>query len=235
MNQINLYDIYRKVSKRARTQKSAETQRKAEVMREAADRIVEKPSLMLVKDFRKAEYLWHLCPDVRISGVLLAEHFEAAIRSKEFVSVRSYFDPRGANGDRQFGMVYCAMSASKPGQLKLGFTSGKLEARLQKIPKKHGIEKVRPLFSINTSFPAEIEAGSKRMLREHLVAGRTRGGSNEWYQASAIEFARAVVATVEKCGNVVSEVTLYSGCPNASNVKVAFNRLGVNINSEPWQ
>jgi hypothetical protein len=232
MNQINLYDIYRKVSARARTQKSAETRRMAEEMRKAADRIVDKPSLMLVKDFRKAEYLWHLCPDVRISGALLADQFETAIRSKEFVSVRSYFDPRGSNGDRQFGMVYCAMSASKPGQFKLGFTTMKLETRLQKMTTRHGIEKVRPLFAINVEYPAGIEAQAKEKLRDYLVAGNTKCDSNEWYYSPAIQLARNVVVAIEEKGIEVSKVTLYEGCPNPSGIRSTLLRLGADISRE---
>jgi hypothetical protein len=235
MNPINLYDIYRKVSKRARVPKSPETQIKAEAMRVAAETILNHPRLFRVNEFRKAEQLWLQSPDISAGAKTIADQFEDAIRSKYYFVERSHFDPRGTNGNRLSGLVYCAMSASMPGQLKIGFTTLNLRTRLQKIAPKHGIERVHPLFSINTSFPAEIEAGSKRMLREHLVAGCTRGGSNEWYQASAIEFARAVVATVEKNGNAVSEVKLYSGCPNANNVKVAFNRLGVEVSRESWQ
>jgi hypothetical protein len=232
---INLYDIYRKVSARARAQKSAETQRMAGVMREAADRIVDNPSLLRVKDFRKAEYMWYQCPDVRISGVLLADHFETAIRSKEFVSVRSYFDPRGSNGDRQFGMVYCAMSASKPGQFKLGFTTLKLATRLQKIPKRHGIEKVRPLFAINLEYPAGIEAQAKKKLRHYLVAGNTKGDSNEWYYSPAIQLARNIVAAIEENCIEVSQVTLYEGCPNPSGIKSTLLRLGADVSRESWR
>lgn len=232
MKPINLYDIYRKVSKRARIPKSAGTQRLAEAMRLAADRIMDKPTLMMANEFREAEKKWHLCPDVSIKGTLLADQFEAAIRSKYFVSERSWFDPRGRK--QQDGLVYCVNSASKPGQLKIGFTTMKLKTRLQKMATRHGIREPRPLFAIGVSCPSEIEALAKKNLRESLVAGRTKGDSVEWYRTTAIEFARAVAATIEESGNSVDEITLFEDCPNAIKVKGALNRLGVSVNRASW-
>lgn len=235
MKPINLYDIYRKVSARNRAPKSVDTKHKAEAMRAAADRIVDAPTLMQVKAFRSAENLWLASHDVAVSAKSMADQFEEAIRSKCFVSKRSYFDPRGTNGTKRSGLIYCASSVSRPSQFKLGFTTMGLKARFQKMSTRHGIVEPCPLFAISVSYPAKIEAQTKKKLRDYLVAGCTKGNSNEWYRVKAIEFARSVVAIIEESGTSVAEVTLFADCPNAKNVKTALNQLGVGVNSEIWQ
>lgn len=235
MKPINLYDIYRKVSARNRAPKSVDTKRKAEAMRAAADRIVDAPTLMQVKAFRTAENLWLASYDVVASAKSMADQFEDAIRSKNFVSERSYFDPRGTNGTRRSGLIYCASSASMPGQFKLGFTTMRLKARFQKMPARHGIVEPCPLFAISVSYPAKIEAQTKKKLRDYLVAGCTKGNSNEWYRVKAIEFARSVVAIIEESGTSVTEVTLFADCPNVNNIKSELSRLGVEVSRNSWR
>jgi len=242
MSQNNLYLIYRNVKQRVRpgrSPKSTETQHKAAAMVEAAENLVLPgaiPTLKLVSKFRKAEDAWRNSYDVSASTKSLADQFEDAIRSGNYVIERPYVsiftDEGGYNP--QSGLVYCAQSESKPGQLKIGVTTMKLKDRLQKMSTRYGIEEVRPLFTISVSSPAEIEMYAKAKLRDLLVTGCTKGDSVEWYYVSAIEFARAVVDTVEEHGNSVAEVTLFSGCPNASKVKVSLKRLA-NVNTAAWQ
>jgi len=235
MNPINLYDIFKQVKQRACTPKSAETERKAEAMIAAAERIVsETPSLELVAEFRKAEELWRASYDVSASTKSMADRLEAAIRSRNYV-VKIWPGNKLATGYNPVsGLVYCVRDASKPGQLKIGVTTMKLRARLQKMETRYGYENVQPLFVINVSKPAEIEHHAQERLRVCRVTGKTKGDSVEWYRATAIEFVRAVVDTVEERGNPVDEVTLFADCPNASNVKAALNRLGVGVNRESW-
>jgi len=234
MKPINLYDIYRKVSHRRRSIKSIETQRRAEAMRDAADAIIDRPTLKLVKEFRKAEDLWLDSDDV-LSNMNFADQFEDAIRSKNFVSERSFYDPRGINGTRQTGVVYCAMSASRPGQLKIGFTTLKLKVRFQKMSKRQNIVEPYPLFAISVSYPAMIEAHAKSNLREYLVSGCTQGQSVEWYETSAIRIARTFVSSIVAHGSSVDKVMLFPDCKNASNIKFTLSRLGVEVSKESWR
>lgn len=130
------------------------------------------------------------------------------------------------------GLVYCATSASKSGQLKIGVTTMKLKTRLRKIAPRYGIAEVRPLFTISVDYPAEIEHHAQVKLRGCRVTGKTKNDSVEWYRTTAIDFARAIVDTVEQRGNTVLEVTLFADCPNARNVKTELNRLGINVRKE---
>jgi hypothetical protein len=200
----------------------------------AAEHILDKPTLALVNEFRKAEDLWLMSFDVSISAKSLAAQFEMAIRSRNFVVEMPYLSTIETGYDPEFGQVYCARSASKEGQLKIGVTTMKLKARLQKMTTKHGLSEVRPLFSISVSNPAVIESQAKKKLRESRVAGRTQEDSNEWYRTSAIEFVRAVAATIGECGHLVTEITLYADCPNASNVNALLNQLGVHVIRGVW-
>lgn len=239
MNPTNLYDIYKQVKQRTRTPKSAETERKAEAMIAAAEHIVTptatpRSRLVLVEKFRKAEELWCASYDVSASTKSMADQFKAAICSKNFV-VKMWPGNKLATGYNPVsGLVYCVRDASKPGQLKIGVTTMKLRARLQKMQTRYGYENIQPLFVINVSKPAEIEHHAQEKLRGCRVTGMTKGDSVEWYHTNAIEFARAVVDTVEERGNSVAEVKLFADCPNANNVKVALNRLGVDVNRESW-
>ncbi len=88
------------------------------------------------------------------------------------------------------------------------------------------------MFAISVGYPAEIEHHAQLKLRECRVTGKTKNDSVEWYRTTAIEFARAIVDTVEERGNSVLEVTLFADCPNAGNVKAELNRLGVNVRKE---
>lgn len=236
MKPINLYEICRTVTQRTRTPKSAETQRKAEAMIAAAERIITKtPTLKLVAEFRKAEELWCASYDVSASTKSMADQFEDAIRSKNFVVKRWLGNILQTGYNPDSGLVYCVRDASKPGQLKIGVTTKlTLRKRLQILQNKYEYENVRPLFVINVSKPAEIEHHAQKKLRDCRVTGMTKGDSVEWYRATAIEFARIVVDTVEERGNSVAGVKLFADCPNASNVKLALNRLGVGVNRESW-
>ncbi len=240
MPKINLYLIYRKVAQRIRpelAQKSSATQLKAKAMVAAAELLAmpeTMPTLKLVSKFRKAEDGWRNSYDVSASTTSMADQFEAAIRSGDYVIERPRINILDGGYNPESGLVYCVRSASKSGQLKIGVTTMKLKERLQKMSTRYGIEDVRPLFTICVSSPAEIEKFAKAKLLDFRVTGCcTKGGSVEWYRASAIEIARAVVDTVEEYGNSVGEVTLFTDCPNTSNVKVALNRLA-NVNHASW-
>jgi hypothetical protein len=235
MKPVNLYDIYKQVKQRARTLKSIETQCRAEVMINAAKLITTTPTLMQVAAFRKYEDQWLNSHDVSTAAKSMANKFEAAIISNNFVIERWPGNRRGTIIDSpDYGQIYCAKDGSKPGQLKIGVTTMKLSARLQKMQTRYGYENIQPLFVINVSKPYDIENYVQSKLRSVLVSGCTKGDSVEWYFSNAIEFARAVVDSVEEHGNLVDEVTLFTGCPNSRSVKLALNRLGVVINRETW-
>ena len=172
--------------------------------------------------------------EVSMSAKSLAAQFETAIRSRNFVVAMPNLSTLETGYNPAFGQVYCARSASKTGQLKIGVTTMKLKARLQKMTARHGLSEVRPLFSISVSNPAVIESQAKIKLRESRVAGRTQGDSNEWYRTSAIEFVRAVAGTIGECGHSVTEITIYADCPNASNVNALLNHLGVPVKRGVW-
>jgi hypothetical protein len=235
MKPVNLYDIYKQVKQRTRTLKSIETQRKAEVMISVAKLITISPTLDLVAEFRNAEEQWRFSYDVSTSAKSMADQFEAAIKSNNFVIERWPGNRQGTIVDSpDFGQLYCAKDDSKPGQLKIGVTTMKLSVRLQKMQTRYGYENIQPLFVIQVSKPYDIERYVQNRLRSVLVTGCTKGDSVEWYYSNAIEFARVVVDTVEEHGNSVDEVTLFTECPNARNVKVALNRLGVAVTREAW-
>lgn len=237
MEPINLYDLYRTVKQRARPERAAKsqpTQKKAVAMCLAADRILKEPTLERVEAFRVAEKSWFNSPDVSSSARCIADKFEEAILSNNFISERSHFDPRGINANRQSGLVYCAQSSSMPGQMKLGFTTMDLGLRLQKFSGRYEVPDVRPLFAIRVGYPAEVERYAKSKLRDALVSGCTLGKSNEWYRTTAIDIARTLVDTLDECGNEVSEITLYGACPNADNVSAALRRLGLPVGRKAW-
>jgi hypothetical protein len=165
----------------------------------------------------------------------MADQFEDAIRSGAYVIEGPRINILDGGYNPKSGLIYCVRSASKSGQLKIGVTTMKLKARLQKMSTRYGLEEVQPIFTVSVSNPAAIEKLAKAKLLDSRVTGCcAKGESVEWYYASAIEFARAVVDTVEEHGTSVDEVTLFSDCPNASKVKLALKRLG-NVNRAAWQ
>ena len=235
MKPVNLYDIYKQVKQRARTLKSIETQRRAEVMIANAKLITETPTLKQVAAFRKTEDHWRCSYDVSANAKSMADQFETAIRSKYYVVTvwpgnryTTIINPPAS------GLIYCASEVTKPGQLKIGVTTMKLSSRLQKMQTRYGYKNIQPVFAIKASMPYDIENAVQNMLRSLLVSGCTKGDSVEWYYANAIEFAQAVVDTVEEHGNTVDAVTLFAGCPNSRNVQMELNRLGVAVNNEAW-
>lgn len=141
---------------------------------------------------------------------------------------------RNGHNPPVFGLVYFARDASRPGQLKVGATTMKLRARLQKMQTRYGYENVRPLFCIKVFNPFEIEHHAQEKLRDCRVVGKAKGDSIEWYYTTAIAAARAVVDAVEERGKPVDGVTLFADCPNTGNVRAALNRLGANVTRESW-
>lgn len=234
MKPTNLYDIYRQVKARNKNIKSDSTQQLCARMIEAAESIVDKPTLSKVNEFRKAENDWLEAYDVR-AKVNFAGRFEKAIRSKNFISERSHYDPKGKHSQVESGVVYCVKSSSKPGQLKLGW-SGDLRVRLQKLEGKHKLLDAKPLFAISAGYPAKIEFDAKKKLRAFLVSGCSDGDSIEWYKITAVEFARLLVDTIVDSEhlNSVKDITLYPWCTNEKNVSVVLSQLGVSVNRQPW-
>lgn len=107
------------------------------------------------------------------------------------------------------GIVYCAVSTAKSGQVKIGACTMSLSERLYRLKNRHGLPNAVAVFSMQVSHPAKVEFYAQEAVKASRVVGRTKGDSIEWYQISASKAAAALVQAAIDCGEIVGTVDYY--------------------------
>lgn len=206
----NLQRLYKVAYHRTRCEHSETTIKIAEEVREAA-RIIrdtatpfhDTQNMQMLNHFRETEKKWLKRPDVHTTRIL-ADDFENAIRSNEFIGGPLVTHRRPGNGwNPTSGLVYCAVSSTRVSWIKIGATVMDLELRLKKFRYKYGYPDMSPIFSMRLTLPAEVEEEAHRRLESFRVAKRITGDSNEWFMVSA---AKAIAALVEASDTLHSEI-----------------------------
>jgi hypothetical protein len=193
MSPTDLWVTYKKVKQRIKRAKSVETRRKAEAMARIAKRIRDQPSPDLLGEFRKAEDDWIKSWDVSISAVRLADEFEKAIQSGEYVVIHPPIKTPSLGFDPERGIVYCAEISSEKGQLKIGSTTMTMRDRLAKYRTKYRCP-AKEIFSMYVTFPARVEKRAHELLRGRRLIGSGKGDSNERFATDAETAIRAIQA-----------------------------------------
>lgn len=201
---VDLYEIYRLVKQRNKkdriANKSESTLLKIESMVKAAKDITEKHTLKNVAVFRKAEWSWFNSYDVKNDVVLYADEFENAIRSKNFVISKPPMNTLSCGWNPNSGIVYCFVSTSKPGEVKIGATTMELMARIKKLAKRYNYENVEVFFYQAVNYPSRVEEDVKRLLGSKIVSGYSKTGSIEWYKVSRRGAINAVKQAIQLNG-----------------------------------
>jgi hypothetical protein len=86
---------------------------------------------------------------------------------------------------RDTGYIYCAVAASRPGQVKLGSSVDPWK-RLKLYSRKYDYE-TTVYWAVRVKRPRSLEKRMEKALAEYRVAHSTSGDSNEWYRLSAAE------------------------------------------------
>jgi hypothetical protein len=142
----------------------------------------EDPSIENAEEFFDTEqdFLFH--PNTRRNTVSYSERVLEAVKSNNYnYDSRPNINYAGNEKNTpDLGYVYVARSDTKPNQIKIGYTTMKLEKRMQTYKTRYG-------YSINITayafvyLPNKFEIELHRALTELRVSGLERNDSNEWF------------------------------------------------------
>ena len=191
MKPINLYETYKKVSQRI---KRCEGRRLtlAKQATKLAKVILEKQTLKSVAEFRSVETKWLELSHATSRSI--AEEFETAIRTKNFVNHKPFLNTHGTGWRPQRGTVYAISCAEIRGAVKIGATqsdSSKLRSRVDNYSSRHKLTNVKILAFAEVSKPSFIE----KKLHQQFFACRVsvpESKSNEWFCITQKEAKTAI-------------------------------------------
>lgn len=190
-NPTNLYLTYKKVSQRER-RCTGQKLNLAEIATKFARVILEKQTLRSVEEFRTAEKKWLEVSSG--SSRSIADEFERALRSKNFVIERPALSTFYASWDPDTGVVYAANFPEAPGIIKIGATKGaisSLSSRLDTYATRYKIQRLEIIHAREVDYPSRIE----NALHQHLSQFRVPvpwNKSNEWYSLTKRDAIRAI-------------------------------------------
>lgn len=156
----------------------------------------EDPSIENAQDFVDIEQDFLLHPKTRKNAVSYSERVYEAIKSNNF-NYNSKPKINYAGNDKNApsqGYLYIANSDTRPGQIKIGYTTLPLRKREQKYKIRYG-------YSINITKFAFVESPHKfeielhRALRDLRVSGLEKQDSNEWFYCDediAIQYINSI-------------------------------------------
>ena len=112
-----------------------------------------------------------------------------AIRTNRFAIDKPVIKTYALQGEAPLpGKVYVARSKTRPGELKLGYTTMNLVKRAQLFRSKYGYADFRIIAHVSTKNPALLENLVQAELRSVRVCGNVKGDSNEWYRLGVVRF-----------------------------------------------
>ena len=192
MKQINLEIIYKKVKQRIRIAYGQQKEL-AIFASAAAKEITINPTLKAVKTFRKLEDDWR--QNANRNSKSIANEFEAAIRSKNFISESVYNSSQTGYVPKE-GFLYCFASNEYPGIVKIGSTTTTMRVRYLSYKSKHRFNHLEIVYSIFTSEPSVKENLIQNLLSPKKIYPETIPNSNEWFKISQ----RSAVKLIKEFG-----------------------------------
>jgi hypothetical protein len=183
MNQSeDLYQITKLVKQRYERTKDEHQKELAWLAYQSMKLVREDPSIENAEAFVDTEqdFLFH--PNTRRNTVSYSERVLEAVKSNNYNDdSRPNINHAGNEKNTPYlGYVYVARSDTKPNQIKIGYTTMKLEKRMQTYKTRYG-------YSINITvyafvdLPHKFEIELHRALKELRVSGFERKESNEWF------------------------------------------------------
>jgi hypothetical protein len=189
MKKVNLEIIYRKVKQRIKRSSSELEKELAKNATELARNIKNDPTLISVSKFRKAENKW-----LNISNknsVSIADEFEKAIRSKNFI-VGSIYNSSATGFNPKSGYLYCFYSDEYPTIVKIGSTTTEVHKRLVEYKSRHKFSHLEILFSMHTDNPSEKEKKLHDLLSSNMLPPESIIKSTEWFEISKRKAIRLI-------------------------------------------
>ena len=179
---LDLYKVYRGYKQRLARAKSEEEILLATGIVEIMKELLDAPTLKNCNQLGKAEdqYLQY-----KKRGENYSDAVAVAIRSKKYEINRPYINQINVNNyNPDYGYIYVAVSEDKPGEVKLGFTTDKINKRLSSMKAKYQYKSLTLYFSQWISKPAEVEKLVSDQLNSVRSSAMRRHDSIEWYRAS---------------------------------------------------
>jgi hypothetical protein len=180
MTKVNLVIVYKKVKQRIRNASGLQKEL-AILATAAAKEITINPTLKAVKTFRKLEDDWR--QNANRNSKSLANEFEAAIQSKNFMS-ESVYNSSQTGYLPEKGFLYCFASNEYPGIVKIGSTTYEINNRLLTYKSRHNFDHLEIVFYIETSDPATKEEQIHSLLSSSRIYPETIPNSSEWFKIS---------------------------------------------------
>lgn len=177
MEPVDLNQIYRLVSQRARRAKGKADESLALAAKEVARQLAEDPSITHLNAFRRAERRWLFCDGQRRNVVSLYSAFKSAIESGNFVNNRPVYRNNALGDDPEKGFVYCITSSDYPGFVKIGYTRNAPEQRLRQLRIRHQLSDAKLEYVMAADHPARIEAIAHKRLNIYRIAN-----GEEWFE-----------------------------------------------------
>lgn len=151
-------------------------------------------TLKVTRQFAAAERAWLRARERTLEPV--APRFAEALRSGDFVCNYKTINNLNTGHDPQAGWIYLMRTPTRPGQVKIGYTTNNLRRRLLGIRRRHEPNAVLH-WAQWVRYPARLEASLHTELREARVAGNITGDSIEWFRARASHVEKMVLRLLQ--------------------------------------
>lgn len=180
MEPVDLYQIYRLVSQRARRAKDEGDKALALEAKSIARRLIDDPTITNLTAFRLAERRWLFSSGRHGNADSMYSAFKAAIESGTYVNNRPVFRNAALGDDPENGFVYCVSSSDYPGYVKIGYTRNAPEQRLRRLRLKQQLTDAKLEYVMAVDHPARIE----RLVHAYFNTSRLSPGE-EWFAQRA--------------------------------------------------
>jgi len=198
---IKLWDIYKKVTQRSRVGRTSNyllpyAKKSAEYAKKIFDN--EKPTLTKINAFREVEKEW-LMRSTR-STKCLADEFEMAIRSKNWIIGKPNLNTYELGFNPDEGFVYLLTCSEMPGCIKVGCikSNTKLQERIENYKSRYQLKNVRIIYKIKTHLPSKIEHEVHKILAFDRISGPNNNKSNEWFKVTKKKALAAIDKSLNK-------------------------------------
>jgi len=142
-------------------------------------------------------YLMH--PSTRANVKAYGEDVYMSVLLGEYTNAMPKLNKHGLNGshaDPVTGLLYIASCASRPNQLKIGYTTQTTAKRFDQHMRRYN-EQLTEVFSVKAPYPARLEHELERLLKDYRHAITQTGESNEWYTCTRETAVKALLIGIE--------------------------------------
>ena len=122
-----------------------------------------------------------------------------AIKTGNYTNTMPKLNKLGLGGNAtnpEMGKLYIAQCATRPGQLKIGYTTLTIKKRFALHRDRYG-ENLTEYFSVDCPYPAKTEQNMERILKQYRYAITKKNESNEWYKCTESKALEALITALK--------------------------------------